>query len=59
MNGTDNLQLEFASQIDPRSSIDPGRGAKVCFGADASNEELSDAGLTDVMVTALANPPWP
>ena len=47
MNGTGNLTLEFASRIDPRSAIDPGRGKNICEAAGI------DVGPTDdVMVTA-------
>lgn len=45
--GESQLQLDFASQIDPRSSIDPGRGLEVC---EAEDIEVGD--LDDVMVTA-------
>ncbi len=45
--GESQLQLEFASQIDPRSSIDPGRGLEVC-----ADLEVEVGDLDDVMVTA-------
>ncbi|MCZ6447502.1 MAG: hypothetical protein O6831_04605, partial [Alphaproteobacteria bacterium] len=47
MNGIGTLTLEFASRIDPRSAIDPGRGKNICEAAGI------DVGPTDdVMVTA-------
>ena len=45
--GESHLQLEFASLLDPRSSIDPGRGLEVC---EAEDKEVGT--LDDVMVTA-------
>ena len=46
------IEIDFASRIDPDSSIQPGACAKACLDAGVDQAVLDGLGLADVMVTA-------